>query len=190
MASLETSSAYLVGRRLVLRPVERDDLPWIRKWTNDPEIRALTGQVEPMNEDAALRFLDRIENDPARIWFMIAVKETGALIGEAGLLRMFPPWRTTDLTLIIGEREEWSKGYGTETMQLLLEHAFGCLGYHRVSVGVVAFNERALRFYEKMGFQREGILRDGYYHDHHFWDFVMMSILEDEYRRAEKTHTP
>jgi RimJ/RimL family protein N-acetyltransferase len=55
---------------------------------------------------------------------------------------------------------------------------------HRVSLGVVGFNERALRFYEKAGFKRGGIQRDGYFHDHRYHDFVMMSILEDEFRRT------
>jgi RimJ/RimL family protein N-acetyltransferase len=51
-----------------------------------------------------------------------------------------------------------------------------------VAVGVVGFNEAALRFYEKVGFRREGIQRDGYYYGHRYYDFVMISILENEYR--------
>jgi RimJ/RimL family protein N-acetyltransferase len=47
---------------------------------------------------------------------------------------------------------------------------------------VVGFNEAALRFFEKMGFKKEGIERDGYYYDHQYHDFIMMGILEDEFR--------
>jgi RimJ/RimL family protein N-acetyltransferase len=52
-------------------------------------------------------------------------------------------------------------------------------------VGVVGFNERALSFYEKVGFKREGVQRDGYYYDHTYYDFVMMSILEDEFQAVK-----
>jgi RimJ/RimL family protein N-acetyltransferase len=47
---------------------------------------------------------------------------------------------------------------------------------------LLAINENALRFYEKVGFKREGVQRDGYFHNHRYYDFIMMSILEDEYR--------
>ena len=56
-----------------------------------------------------------------------------------------------------------------------------CLPF-RVAIGVVGTNQRALRFYECIGFQREGVQRDGYDYAQHDQDFVMMSRLEDEYR--------
>jgi diamine N-acetyltransferase len=178
--------AFLTGERVYLRPIEPEDLPLIRKWANDPEIRRLTGAVSPLSQAAAEDFLERVRGDEKRVWFVVALKENDRVIGEAGLLRMFHAWRTTDLSLIIGEQDAWGKGYGSEALLLLLDYAFGYLGFHRVAVGVVGFNERAIRFYEKVGFRREGIQRDGYYCDHAYHDFVMMSILEDEFRRIHR----
>ena len=175
-------SRFLLGERIYLRPLEQGDLHLIQRWANDPEIRQLTGEVMPMGEAAAAEFLEKVRTDRERVWFMIALRANDRVIGEAGLLRMFNPWRTTDLSLIIGEQDTWGKGYGTEAILLLLDYAFGYLNFHRVSVGVVGFNERALRLYEKVGFKREGIQREGYYYDHQYHDFVMMSILEDEFR--------
>ncbi len=187
-----TTSKFLVGERVYLRPVEHDDLVHIRKWANDPGIRRLTGEVTPMTPAGAERFYEKVQNDEDRVWFIISLREigapdgapSGAPIGEAGLLRMFPAWRTTDLSIIIGEKDAWGKGYGTEAIRLLLDYAFGYLNFHRVSIGVVGFNERALRFYEKIGFKREGIQRDGYFYDHAYHDFVMMSLLEDEFKHG------
>ena len=178
-------SAFLVGQRLYLRPLEEDDLVCVRKWANDPEIRRLTGEVTPMSQAGAAEFLERVRSDKDRLWFVVVLKEGDRAIGEAGLLRMFHPWRTTDLSLIIGEKDAWGKGYGREAIQLLLDYAFGCLGFHRVVVGVVGFNERAIRFYEKVGFRREGVQRDGYYYNHEYHDFIMMSILEHEFREKQ-----
>ena len=87
------------------------------------------------------------------------------------------------MSVVIGEKDMWGKGYGTETGHLLLQYAFNELGFHRVAVGAVAFNTRALRFWTKLGFQQEGVQRDGYYCDNQYSDFVLMSILENEYRR-------
>ena len=179
-------SGFLIGERLYLRPLEREDLVLIRDWANDPEVRRLTAEVKPMSECAAEEFYERVRSEPDRVWFLIVLKEGDRPIGEAGLLRMFPPWRTTDLSIILGDKRAWGLGYGTEAILLLLDYAFGSLNMHRVALGVVRFNERALTFYEKIGFKREGVQRDGYYCDHEYSDFVMMSILDDEYRALHR----
>ncbi len=180
---METARAkFLIGERVYLGPVEREDFSQLYLWGNDPEIRGLTGEVLPTYQDSFEDFQARLRTDSSRVWFGVVVKENDRLIGEAGLLRMFPAWRTTDLSLIIGDRTAWRKGYGTEAMDLLLDYAFGYLNFHRVAIGVVGSNERALKFYEKVGFKREGIQRDGYYFNHTYQDFVMMSILENEFR--------
>lgn len=180
----EPVTPFLCGERVYLRPIEKDDMPLIRVWANDPEIRALTGEVMPMSRAGADQFIERVKNEPDRVWFAVVLKENDHVIGEAGLLRIFTPWRTADLSIILGDKFCWGRGYGREAIHLLLDYAFGALALHRISIGVVGFNEHALRFYEKVGFKREGVQRDGYFHNHQFSDFIMMSILEDEYRAA------
>jgi RimJ/RimL family protein N-acetyltransferase len=176
----------LIGRRIYLRPFSKNDLSYIQKWSNDPEIRRLTGEVTPMSQAEAEKFYKELRVDKDRVWFVIVLKRGNRVIGEAGLLRMFRPWRCTDMSIIVGEKDVWGKGYGTEAGRLLLDYAFGRLGFHRVSVGVVGFNERALRFWEGLGFKKEGVQRDGYYCDNEYSDFIMMSILENEFKMLYK----
>jgi RimJ/RimL family protein N-acetyltransferase len=178
---------FLSGEKVFLRPLEREDLPALRRWVNDPEIRGITGETAPMSAAGAEAYYEKVQGDRDRVWFVICLQEDGRPIGECGLLRMFPAWRTTDLSIILGEKDCWGKGYGSEAIRLLLDYAFGALNFHRVAIGVVGFNENALRFYEKIGFKREGVQRDGYYYNHRYSDFVMMSILEDEYRAGLST---
>ena len=178
----EIKSRFLIGKRVYLRALEKEDLIYIRKWSNDPEIRKLIGEVVSMSQADADKFLERVYSDNTREWFVIVVKENDRVIGETGLLRMFPAWRTADISIIIGEKDAWGKGYGTEAILLLLDYAFRCLNFHRVAIGVVGFNKRAISFWKKIGFKKEGVQRDGYYYNHKYFDFVMMSILEDEFR--------
>ena len=172
----------LIGERIFLRPFSRDDLPYIQKWSGDAELRRLIGEVAPMSRADTEKWYRELLVDKDRVWFAIVLKKGDRVIGEAGLLRMFRPWRNTDMTIIIGEKDEWGKGYGTEAGRLLLDYTFRQLGFHRISIGVVGFNKRALRFWENLGFKKEGVERDEYYYDNEYSDGVMMSILKDEYR--------
>jgi len=87
---------------------------------------------------------------------------------------------------MVVEKDYRGKGYGKEAIILLMDYAFGHLNFHRISIGVVGFNDNALRFYEKIGFKQEGIQRDSYYYNYKYHDFVMMSILEDEFIKLYK----
>ncbi len=176
------NTPFLIGEAIYLRPFEPEDLAIIRTHMNDPEVRALTGEAMPTSQAAADGWMQRVNQDQSRVWFAIVRKEDDRVIGECGLLRIFHPWRTSDLSIIIGDTAARGSGHGTEAIHLLLDYAFGALALHRISIGVVGFNAKALRFYAKIGFRKEGIQRDGYFYNHQFHDFIMMSILEDEFR--------
>lgn len=178
----ELEPRVLIGKRVYLRPLAKEDLVHLRKWSQDAEIRALIGEAAPMSRADSESFLRKVYDDSSREWFVVVIRKSDQVIGEAGLLRMDPAWRATDVSVIIGQKEEWGKGYGTETIHLLLDYAFRHLNFHRVAIGVVGFNERAIRFWERVGFRKEGVHRDEYYYDGKYYSFVMMSILEDEFR--------
>jgi RimJ/RimL family protein N-acetyltransferase len=175
-----------MGRNVTLRRFERGDLEHMRRWFDDSELRAQTGVTSPMTEGQANDWYERMVDDTARLWYVIVRDDDDRVVGEAGLLRMFPEWGTTDVSIIIGEPDARGRGYGTEVGKLLLDFAFDYMGFHRVAIGVVGFHEEALRFWESLGFRREGVQRDGYMVEGQYHDFVMMSILEDEWRQGSR----
>jgi len=177
----------LIGERVLLRPFSKRDLQHSQRWSNDAELRKLTGEINPISQAEAEKWYKELRADKNRAWFAIVLKKDNRVVGEAGLLRMFEPWRNTDMTIIIGEKDARGKGYGKETGHLLLSYAFDRLGFHRISIGVVGFNKNALRFWKSLGFKKEGVERDEYFYDNKFSDGVMMSILEDEFRRSKET---
>lgn len=172
-------AVFLKGNRVSLRPFSAEDAPFFLKWYNDPATRSKIGEAYPCLPERADAITRR--TGPDYVWFAVVRNSNGAVIGEVGLLRMVPAWRTTDLTIILPDRENQHKGYGTEAIHLLLDYAFGALNFNRVAIGVVGFNEAALAFYEKIGFRREGIQQQGYYYNFQYHDFVMMRLLRQEY---------
>jgi len=181
MKTSKGSAKFLIGDRIYFRPIEPEDLPLIQRWINDPEIRILEGEVLPTSISDEKEGLENLYKDKSKVWFVVALKDNDKMIGTGGFLRIYYIWRNADLSIMIGEKEKWGKGYGTEAIRLLLNYGFEALNFHRISLGVFDFNKRAIRAYEKAGFKKEGVLRDGYYCNSKYHDVIMMSILEDEF---------
>ena len=74
------------------------------------------------------------------------------------------------------------RGYGIESINLMLNLAFDYYEMNRVAIGVVGLNNNALNFYRKIGFKQEGIQEQGYYYNNEYSDFIMMRILRQEWR--------
>ena len=172
------------GKKVILREQRPEDAKFFAYWFNRPEIMFQCGFTEPTDEETELRYINEYHRTDDSVWFTITDPE-GGIIGETGLLRMFPAWHQTDLTIIIPDPEKQNKGYGTEAISLMLDLAFREYDMHRVSIGVVGLNTEALKFYEKVGFRKEGIQEDGYYYDGKYSDFVMMRILSDEWETKQ-----
>ena len=83
----------------------------------------------------------------------------------------------------IGERECWSKGYGTDAMKVVQRYAFEELNLHRVSLNVFEYNQRAIHSYEKVGFVVEGREREFLRRAGRRWDMIFMGILKEEWEQ-------
>lgn len=179
-------SSFMESKRIKLRPVQKGDLAELAELLSDREIGVLSGEVYPITEKGMEGLYERYQDTDNRIWFVIVDKQSNKIIGETGFLRIFTAWRTSDYSLMIWDRAYWGRGYGKEVSELMLEYGFNSLNFHRVAIGVVGFNERGLRFWKSIGFREEGIQKDGYFSGGKYSDFIMMYILEEEYRKRKR----
>ena len=169
------------GKKVILREQREEDAEFFAYWFNQPKVMFQCGFTEPTDVEAERRMITEAHRSEDSRWFTITDHE-GNVIGETGLLRMFPAWRQTDLTIIIPDPEMQHNGCGTEAISLILDLAFNEYDMHRVSIGAVGQNTEALEFYKKIGFKQEGVLEEGYYYKGEFSDFIMMRLLRREWR--------
>ena len=116
----------------------------------------------------------------------MAVHETstGRLIGTCAFSQLDGDNGSALYHITIGEQDAWGHGYGSEATQLMIDHAFGTLGLHRIALFVFEFNERAIRAYRRCGFVVEGRSRESVWRDGRWWDELAMSILDSDWRRT------
>jgi RimJ/RimL family protein N-acetyltransferase len=115
--------------------------------------------------------------------FALETKE-GVYLGGIGLHKIDWENRHAEAGIVIGKKEHWNKGYGTDAMIAILDFAFNQMNLHRVYLRVFEYNQRGVRSYEKCGFKKEGVLREDRYVRGEYRDTIMMGILRDEFNKT------
>ena len=176
--------ASLEGQSVVLRKHVPENLGAFRRWYRDPDVARLARyQDGPMSIEEIDRFFQGRAVGPESMAMAIHLRGTDRLIGTCAFSQLDGDNGSALFHITIGEKEEWGRGFGTEATRLMVDHAFGALGLHRVALTVFEFNERAIRAYVTCGFTTEGRAREAIWRDGRWWHEVSMSILESKWRQ-------
>ena len=127
----------VVGDKVALGPLRRDLLPLYTKWFNDFEVtRTLLRGWRPMTAEAEERWYERASAAEEGMNFTIWERATLRPIGNTGLMEVSHVDRTAEFGIVIGEKDCWGKGYGTEATMLMLDYGFFALNLHNVLPGL------------------------------------------------------
>jgi RimJ/RimL family protein N-acetyltransferase len=175
----------LMGTKVVLRRHAPANVAAFLRWYADPEIARLARyQATPMRPEEIERFFAGRVVGPDALAMAVHELPTDRLIGTCAFSQLDGENGSALYHITIGEQDAWGKGFGTEATRLMLDHAFGTLGLHRIALYVFEFNERAIRAYRNAGFVIEGRSRESIWRDGRWWDELAMSVLESDWRRS------
>ncbi|TYC23170.1 GNAT family N-acetyltransferase [Micromonospora sp. MP36] len=171
----------LTGERVILRPFVDEDLAAFQAALADPEVARLTGSPpEPIDPGRLRAWYGTRNSQTDRLDLAVVDKATGACVGEVVLNEWDGHNRNCNFRTLIGPAGR-NRGLGTEAVRLIVGYGFEQLGLHRISLEVFAFNPRARRVYEKVGFVAEGTLRQVLRDGDDWVDATVMSILAPEW---------
>lgn len=169
------------GSNVLLRKPKKEDID-VRVLFGSPIefVKMCGGDTKNSNEftlDDGARWYTKIVEHPCK-W---VIEFDGKCIGIVGLT----PYKDDNkarYSIEIYDTTKYSLGIGTEVTRIVLNYAFNTLKYHKVYLRVLEFNKRAIRCYEKCGFLKEGLDRDGALIEGKYETDIYMGILQNEYR--------
>lgn len=174
----------IYGKRIRLRAPEREDIPLFVKWLNDPEVRHGLARYLPISSAEEEKWFEVMLGRPVveqPLTIELQVEGSWQAIGNIAFFNIDWRVRSAEVGILIGEKQFWNQGYGTETMRLFLKHGFETLNLNRIFLVVYEINPRAIRAYEKAGFVLEGRQRQAIYMDGEYSDVLMMSVLHRDF---------
>ena len=179
-------SEMLEGKRIRLRSFELSDLDEIMKHWNNMELRNLLGSADrgPACRNEEEEFIRRTWKErQERKAFTFAIETTvdNKLIGGTSIFDINWTSRSAATGISIYNSDYWGKGYGQESMNLILNFAFRILNLNRVELETFDFNKRAQKCYLEVGFKEVGRRRKACFIDGQYRDDIIMDLLKDEW---------
>ena len=172
----------LVGPRVVLRGVRPHDIEGYIACGRDPEIVRMLGadadSARPLTSEDGARWYRSMQHSSSPYEWVIEV--AGSYVGTCRLYSLIEWDRRASFAIAIMAPGLLGQGLGREATRLVLAHAFGPAGLHRVDLRVLAYNTRAIACYRACGFTEEGREREAAKVDGTWHDFMIMSILESD----------
>lgn len=178
---------------LRLGPIDHEKDPAIEsKWTHDSDFMRMmeTAPARPLSVAMVKKQYEKLEKqveEEKNIFpFMIRALADDRLIGKASIQQI--EWTNGNgwIRLGIGAAEDRRKGYGTQTLRMLLHFAFAELNLFRVTAAVPEYNEAAIALLRKFVFVQEVCRRQAIERDGRCWDLYVFGLLQDEWRNSAR----
>ncbi len=177
----------LKGKHVILRAIEREDLPLLVAYNNDLAVELAGGGDPPMPQSLAQLQAEyetqankggRSSPESGGVHF--AIEADGKCIGQCALFDFQTTSMVCELGIAIGDKDYWGRGYGREAVNLLLDYGFRYHNLRRVILQVHSRNERAIKAYKACGFVEEGRLREHVWSNGRYDDLVLMGLLRKD----------
>lgn len=182
-----TAPRELRTARLLLRPLEREDVPAIVRFAGAKEIAATTLKIpHPYAEDDACTFLAQANEEfreGRSVSFAISISPGRELCGAVGL-HIENLHRHAELGYWVGV-PFWGRGFATEAASAAVAFGFDTLGLNRIYAHHFAENTASGRVLEKIGMRREGRSRRHIRKWDQFVDLENYGLLAEEFRRSD-----
>lgn len=173
----------LKGKKVYLKLIEAEDMKNRVEWINDPIIQDTLNYDFPTSLSRTMAWFNKMQLDGTRREFSIFTVDGNKYIGFCGLFNIQIPVMKAELHCVIGNRDFQHGGYGTEAYSLLQDYGFEELGLNRIYGYQLEHNVAAHRVIEKLGWKREGLLRNDLFSHGSIKNRYIVSIIREDWEK-------
>ncbi|HYY55586.1 MAG TPA: GNAT family protein [Candidatus Dormibacteraeota bacterium] len=175
----------LRGKRVTLRPPVPEDVPHIVRWLADVEVSRMLGYLQiAFSEAQETDWLKKLAENQNGVFWVIEVD--GKPVGTSGIRDI--DWKNQhgESGTLIGEREYWGKGIGTEQARLRTRFAFRELNLIKLKSAAFAENVASLRMSKRVGYREVGVERREVFAGGKWHDGVLLELLREDWERLQQ----
>lgn len=166
------------GEKVILRPFQTADFPYIGECLKDPEVIKLTGSEEGFDKELTLHWYGTRNEQTDRLDLAIVDAAQGILVGEVVANLYDEEHNRMNFRILIGPRGR-NRGLGTEATNLFIDYLFQHTALRELTLSVFDFNSRAKHVYEKVGFVVESIDKDELEYEGEWIDSLNMLLTRE-----------
>ncbi|TXT58573.1 MAG: Spermidine N(1)-acetyltransferase [Promethearchaeota archaeon] len=179
---------FIKGERIDLVPMSKENAKLRYKWVNDQSVRIYSRNEVPHTLEEIKKWSERSqEGVKEHIGFELWHKKDQKTIGNGGLSRIDYIARKANAWMVIGEKDYWSEGLGTEAMKLILDYAFKEVNLHKVYAGIFEPNIGSWSCAQKLGFKLEGRLKNAIYVNGKYHDARKYAMFKKDWLRIQNS---
>jgi len=171
----------LENERIYLRNLYPSDAQVLLNATKIEEFRYMTGTRHNITLDLIKDYINKVKNDSSRCDFAICLKNNDTMIGDLSILDINKEDKKAGFRIALSKTNLTGRGYGTEAIKCVLPFVFNVLKLNRLQLEVYSHNLRGIRAYEKVGFVKEGVLRQSLLYNGEYSDEIIMALLKKDY---------
>ena len=173
----------LEGKNVNLRVMEKEDLPLLAEWANNPEV---LGEYNPLRQMSRTEVEKMLENPSDLKPFIIEKKDESKIgfIIHFHVLHLGTGTKQLEIgyALVPSER---GKGYCTEAAKTIVDYLFLSREVIRIQACTDTRNLGSQKVLEKAGFSKEGVLRKSWFIRGEWRDLMVYSILREEWKEPK-----
>ncbi len=164
-----------------------ENLQKLQIWLEDEEVVKYGGFVKTMPQtiEHIKSYLNKLLENPNVRLFGIYYKNN--YIGNIRLDIEWV-WRVGTISILIGDKCQWGKGYGTEAINLITDFGFNTLGLHKIEAGILENNNSSIKAFQKAGFEIEGRKKHNRFNMGKYVDVIMMGKVNASCQASDCNH--
>lgn len=166
---------------VTIRKFQRTDIPKKVEWINNPENNQFLHYDLPLTVEKTEKWFASHESDNNR--YDAVIEADGIPVGTIGLLSIDRKNSKAEYYIAMGETDYKGKGIAKEASRLILAYGFEKLGLNRIYLFTETENIKAQRLFEKVGFIREGILKQDVFSHGQFVDRIAYGYLREDWSK-------